>query len=111
MIVLVLAALAADGPPEGWQPVEAPPPVEAPIAVDDTPEEIVIVGEIVVADRRAAVVRAFEGLGWRRLRDRDGTVVLRGPEAWMGKAWLAPTGDLRFTAPVVALLATTGGPW
>lgn len=104
MIFLLLAAIAAEpteSPPAGWTPLEPAPAVQ-PLMIDDTPEEVLVVGEQIVADRRAAVVRQFEAIGWKALRVRDGTVILRGPEAWMGKARLAPTGDLSFTQPAIA---------
>lgn len=92
-LLLGSSALAQDGA-DG---VDAPRP-SSPAA--DVDEEIVVIGEHVVADARARVVRAMEDLGWdARRRRRDGATVMRGPKGWYGKAFLLPTGDLEFGGP------------
>jgi hypothetical protein len=75
------------------------PPSSAPAA-----EEVVVWGEHHVRQARAAVIRAVEDLGWRaRSKRREGVVVFRPPEAWMGRAHFTPSGELLFKRPVLAV--------
>lgn len=97
MIALLLwAALAQD-------PAADEAAADAPRDVVDGVEEVLVVGEHVVAEARAAVVRKLEGLGYKAKRERDGAVILRPPEAWMGKATLTPYGDLELATPFIAV--------
>lgn len=126
MIPLLLTALLAaahaqdatpddDAPPAGEvTPVDAsgslpgdiPDPSTWPVdGADAEPEylEVLVIGEQVISAARDDVVRKMKDQGWRAKRKRDGRILFRGPEAWMGKATLMPTGDLNFTIPALAL--------
>jgi hypothetical protein len=92
--LLVWAALAQD------PASEAP---ETPPDFVDGVEEVLVVGEHVVTEARAVVVRRLEALGYKSKRERDGSVILRPPEAWMGKATLTPFGDLELATPFIAV--------
>jgi hypothetical protein len=97
-------------------PVEAPPVDEGSPAdaasddgdgvyqpgQDEISEEVLVIGNQVIAARRDDVVRSMEDLGWKARRRRDGIVTFRPPQSWMGKAHLLTTGDLDFTQPVLA---------
>jgi hypothetical protein len=125
---LVVAALAADPEPEGTEqsapdeaaPAEDAPPADAPAPpADATPDadepeeeldeeeqfamEILVISEAAVKDSRDAVVRAMEDLGWKAKRRRNGQILFKGPEGWMGKAHLYESGDIVFTTPAIAL--------
>lgn len=87
-------------------PDETTPPTERTAAtepVGDEEYEEILVTDVQVSDARDAVVRRMEDLGWRSRRRRDGIVVFRGQESWMGKARLYPSGDLEFSQPVLAI--------
>lgn len=73
-----------------------------PVREDGEPEyiEVLVIGMQQVKAARDQVVRSMEGLGWRGKTKRDGSIVFRPPEGWMGKARLLPTGDLEFGQPV-----------
>jgi hypothetical protein len=74
---------------------------------DEAAEEVVVWGEHHVRQARAVVVRSLEDLGWRaRSKSRDGMVVFRPPEAWMGKAFFTAEGQLEFGRPVIAVTPT-----
>ncbi len=116
------AAPAAEPPEEDTPPAEAPP---APAAPADTPpaeptedgfdEEadltITVISQAAVSDAESKVVRGMEELGWKARRRRDGIIIFRGPEGWMGKARLHGTGDIDFSTPVLAFngARNTGG--
>jgi hypothetical protein len=110
------AAPTEEGPGPGWTEIpasEAPSGEAAPVEAgdEDAPDfEVVIVGEHVVSERRAAIVRRFESLGWVARERADGAVVFRPPRAWMGRARLFDTGELTFASPVVALMDTQQQP-
>lgn len=103
---LVASALAQD-------PAAAPAePASTDVVVEDTPEDadgdgqpdyinITVVGAA-LADARDKVVRELEKLGWKSRRLKDGRILFRGPEGWMGKATLRPSGDLDFSIPAIA---------
>lgn len=105
MTVLLLAwALAQEIPDDAellppFTPVEVPQHEVVPLG-DET--EVLVVGEQLVADRRDRLVRKLEGLGWKARRKSDGQIVFVGPEGWMGKARLLPSGDITFGTPVLA---------
>jgi hypothetical protein len=65
--------------------------------------EVLVIGQQQITAARDAVVREMESLGWRTRRRGDGSIVFRGPEAWMGRATLLPSGDLDFDQPAIAL--------
>lgn len=93
---LMVAALAAD-------PVIADPAEAASAEVsDEVSEEVIVIGEQQVRAARDEVVRTLEAEGWGSRRKRDGRVVFRGPEPWMGRALLSPGGDLEFVIPAMA---------
>lgn len=128
-LALILAAGAQDTdagsserPPE--IPVGAQ---EVPLQDDEVPDEdddedlgdeagpsdedlftIVVVGEQDVRAARDALVRAMEDLDWKTRRRRDGRVVFRGPQPWMGKMILHPNGVVDFTTPSIAFGGTGG---
>lgn len=91
---------ASPGPAEG---------ASAPAADDDGGmvvhggEEVLVLGEHIVSQARAAVIRTMEELGYKAVRERNGTVILRPPEAWWGKAKLTPWGDLELGGPGLAV--------
>ena len=86
----------------GWALAQAPQFDDGALYVEGV-EEVVVVGDHVVAAARAAVIRKLEGLGWKVRRERNGEIILRAPEAWMGKARLTAYGDLVLGTPVVAV--------
>ncbi len=121
----LVAALAADGPPAGWTeltpsgppatptatqtaapaaestaepaaPAEVAPALPATQDEEDADDVVLVIGEHIIAERRAAIVRKMESLGWRSRLARDGVIHFHGAEAWMGKAKLYPSGDLEF---------------
>lgn len=115
MIPLLLSlALAQDpAPPVDDRPPEIPAEAEllpdepreiVKLRPDGQPEylEIIVVSPLAVLQARDDVVRAMTAVGWKSRRRKDGTVVFRGPEGWMGKATLLPSGDLEFDQPVLA---------
>lgn len=91
---------AAESDEAAAETVEAPPPAEEE---DDVDLVIEVVGEAAVSAARDDVIRTMEDLGWKSRRKRDGMVVFRGPEGWMGKARLYSSGDLQFSTPVLAI--------
>lgn len=93
MILWLWAALAQEPAAE---PVDPPPDP----AVE--PMELTVWGEAAIRQSRAAVVREIVDLGWRKGRERDGQVVFKPPERWMGRAVLDYDGTLMFRRPVVA---------
>jgi hypothetical protein len=105
LVMWTWIASAAEGPPPDWvelQPAEAAPAPEAeraalPTVQDDHETVVLVVGEHVIAEARADVVRKLGILGWRGREARDGSFRFSGPEAWMGKARLYPSGDLVFS--------------
>jgi hypothetical protein len=101
MIAMLLALAFAQSPPEDWTEL-APqdPPVTA--TSDEIAFEMLIVGEHVVAARRAKVIRKMEELGYKARERRDGTVSFTPPETWMGRGRLWKTGELTFTMPAVS---------
>ncbi len=113
---LLTLALAQDAAPVDDRPPEIPadatllpePTVDEgeaePVRADGQPEflEIVVVSPLAVSAARDAVIRAMTKVGWKSKRRRDGTVLFRGPEGWMGKAVLTGNGELEFNQPVLA---------
>ncbi len=89
----------SQGPPEGWEPLPPPEPVEdgAPVA------EMLIVGGPRIAAARADLVRTLAAQGWttRDRSKRDGTIVVAPPEGWMGKLFLHPDGRIDFANPAL----------
>ncbi len=88
MIVLLCIAAAV-----GAEPADPGP---------DADEEIVVFGQLAIAKAHDAIVRDLESLGYQARR-KDGQVVFRPPDSWMGKAILHDDGRLTFTKPIVAL--------
>lgn len=77
---------------------------QSPTPAAPVSEEVVVWGEHHVRQARAAVIRAVEELDWSaRPKRRDGVVIFRPPEAWMGRAHFTPSGELRFGRPVLAV--------
>lgn len=74
----------------------ADPPVSAEDSAADVDEEVVVWGGYAVRQARAQVVRSLEEIGWEKVRERDGRLVFRPPEPWMGRAVLYRDGRLDF---------------
>lgn len=77
-------------------------------ADQDTDFTVIVIGQQQVRAARDQVVREMEALGWKTRRKRDGRVVFRGPEPWMGKMILNENGVVDFTTPSIAFGGTTG---
>lgn len=125
---LALAVALAQDPSSD---TDAPPPAADPAPADDSvvvtvagpdqvtetladvdgdgvPDMVVTITPVMISAARDQIVRSMEALGWRKTRSRDGRIYFRGPEGWMGKAILMPSGDLEFDAPVLALGGSQG---
>lgn len=70
---------------------------------------VTVVGEQQVRAAQDAVMRSMAALGWKSRRKRDGTVVFRGPDGWMGKATLTAMGELEFSQPIIAFDGAMAG--
>ncbi len=110
----VASALAQD-PGATAPPVASVAEPGPDVVLEDIPEDadgdgqpdyinITVVGAA-LADARDNVVRKLEKLGWKSRRARDGRIIFRGPEGWMGKATLRASGDLDFSIPAIAFPA------
>lgn len=75
---------------------------EPAAAVEAEIEEITVWGQHAVRQARAAVIRDMESLGYKA-KDRDGDVVFRPPERWMGRVTFTRDGQLGFGRVVVAM--------
>lgn len=120
LTLAVAGALAQDlpAPPVDAAPTDADAPADVLDLTgqdadgDGQPDyiSITVIGAA-LADARDQVVRKLEALGWRSRRAKDGRIIFRGPEGWMGKATLRTSGDLDFSIPAIAFPAPsqTGG--
>ncbi len=83
-----------------WALAQEPTP-----AAEQVPEpadvEIEVWGESARLGARSALVRRMRELGWRE-RDRDGHVLFKPPEPWMGRAKFHDEGFWTFGRPLVA---------
>lgn len=89
LILMLLAALAQDGPATPEAPAEAP-------AAAESADVVLVVSERMVAERKAAVIDGMKGLGWKPRDLARGVVKFRAPKVWMGNARLYPSGDMDF---------------
>lgn len=113
---LALAQDAPVDPPADPTPVDDTDDTDDYLDVTEVEEDddgeyltITVIGEQQVRAAQDAVVKSLDALGWRARRKRDGTVVFRGPEGWMGKATLTPRGELEFSQPVIAFDGAMAG--
>jgi hypothetical protein len=81
--LLLLALGLALGAPEPAEDAEAG-------------EEIVVYGELRVKEARAKVVADLEALGFTRVKDKDGKLVMRHAQNWKGKVVFHDDGRLQF---------------
>lgn len=77
-------------------------------AEEDADFTVIVIGQQQVRAARDAIVREMEALGWKTRRKRDGRVILRGAETWMGKMILNPNGVVDFTTPSISFGGPTG---
>ncbi len=107
MIGLTLAlgmALAAPEPaePEAGEEIAAssrPSPLGTSVpepAEPEAGEEIVVYGELRVQEARDQVVRDLEAMGFTRVMEKDGRLVMRHAQHWKGKAVLHDDGRIQF---------------
>jgi len=59
-------------------------------------EEIIVYGELRVEEARAKVVADLEALGFTRVKEKDGRLVLRHAQNWKGKVIFHDDGRLQF---------------
>lgn len=96
---VLLPALASAAP-------EAP---EAPVA--PASEEVTVWGDPAVQAAREALIGELTGLGYRKLKERDGRLVLVHEQGWKGKVVLYDDGRLatKRTGPAFKELEPIGG--
>lgn len=119
LLACLTLALGQDTP-EPAPPAEVPEALPAPAPGEDAEEdwddapvlrpdgqpeyiEVLVIGEQVISEARANVVRKMVDMGWKAKRKRDGRIVFRGPETWMGKATLLDSGDIDFSIPALVV--------
>jgi len=86
----------------------APEEAEEEDDEEDADMTIIVIGQQQVRAARDAVIREMEALGWKTRRKRDGRVMMRGPQTWMGKMILNPNGVVDFTTPAISFGGPTG---
>ncbi len=87
---------------------DAPDAEAVPEDEEEADYTVIVVREQDVRAARDALVREMESLSWKTKRKRDGRVVFKGPEPWMGKMTLRPNGVIDFTTPSIAFGGTGG---
>ena len=72
------------------------------LALAQEPMEIEVWGEAAVRQYRSTVVREMGDVGWKKVDEKNGQVIFKPPQRWMGRAVLDYDGTLSFRRPVVA---------
>jgi hypothetical protein len=83
---------------------------QEPSAPTDVSEEVVVYARLRVAEAREAVIQELQDLGYTKLIEKDGAIVLRHEDPWKGDVWLHDDGWMRIRRQPVRVEAPAT-PW